>query len=197
MKIGKKNYNSLAGKFLIASPGISDPRFARCLIYMISDNEEGSMGIIVNKPAKNMNISNIFENLSEKNLKFLNKPTIFYGGPVELDKGFILHSDDYNSKEEKKLLKNGLMLSSNLEILKDIAIGKGPSKSILAIGYSGWYKRQLDGELKKNTWFEADLDPEILFLADTKKKWEKALHKVGINKAKINSSNFSSSSGSA
>ena len=164
---------------------------------MIYDNENGSMGLIVNKPAKNININNMFQNFQEIDSNIIYSPTVYYGGPVDLDKGFILHSNDYKTNEEKKLLNNGLMLSSNVNILKDIAIGKGPSKSILAVGYAGWQQKQLYDELKQNTWFEADLDIDLLFLCNVNSKWEKALSKVGINKQKIINSNFSSFSGSA
>ena len=191
-------YNSLAGKFLIASPNMADPRFSECLIYMVSDNEEGSMGIIVNKPALNLSIDSIFEEITKKNTSNKNEdPIIYYGGPVDLDKGFIIHSNDYISSDECTKLKNNLVLSNNIKILKDIASGKGPSKSILAIGYAGWYSYQLSEELKNNTWIEAELDIEIIFSKKTSQKWKKALSSVGIKKNNLNNSNFSSFSGSA
>ena len=193
-----KNYNSLEGKFLIASPSMSDPRFSKCIIYMISDSKEGSMGIIINKPALNVSFESLLENV-KINIKNSTtaKPKIFYGGPMDLDKGFILHSNDYSTKEKFTKLGNNLILSSNFNILKDIIKGKGPSKSILAIGYAGWYSHQLINELKQNIWIETELDTEILFSKNVNKKWEFALEKVGINKKNIASSKFSSFSGSA
>ena len=193
----KDKYNSLEGKFLIASPSITDTRFSKCLIYMVTDDEEGSMGIIVNKPALNLSIQNVFEEVSRDHVPSDKDPIIFYGGPVDLDKGFIIHSNDYLSKDNFKKLANNLILSNNITILKDIVSGKGPSKSILAIGYAGWHSYQLAEELKQNTWIEADLGIEILFSRKNSEKWNKALHKVGIKKNNLKSSNFSTYSGSA
>ena len=197
MDKSSKKYNSLAGKFLIASPSISDSRFSKCLIYVVSDNEDGSMGVIVNKPALNLTIDNLFENIRKEGISKSYQPTIYYGGPVDLDKGFIIHSNDYVSKEETTKIENNLLLSNSMEILKDIVSGKGPSQSILAIGYAGWYSYQLEDELKNNTWIEAELGVDMLFSKDTSDKWKKALLSVGIKKNNIKNSNFSPFSGSA
>ncbi len=196
MKSNNK-YNSLAGKFLIASPNMADVRFSECLIYMISDNEDGSMGIIVNKPALNLSIKNIFQEISEDKILKSHEPIVYYGGPVDLNKGFIIHSNDYRSKEVHTKLENNLILSNNVSILKDIVSGKGPSKSILAIGYAGWHSNQLVSELKENTWIEADLGTEILFSKEASMKWKDALKSVGIKKSSIKDLNFSSFSGTA
>lgn len=193
-----KRYNSLAGKFLIASPNMNDPRFSRCIIYMVSDSQEGSMGIIINKPALNISFENILESVELKKVdKYSSKPQVFYGGPVDLNKGFVIHSNDYVTKENYTKLNNNLVLSSNFNILQDILNGKGPSKSLLAIGYAGWHSFQLINELKQNSWIEAELDTDILFTKNINKKWETALGKVGISKNNISRSNFSSCSGSA
>ena len=94
------NYFSLEGKFLAASPSMGDPRFSESLIYMISDDIKGSMGIIINKPAMNINIGNFFSNLKDLDTDCKNKFIVHYGGPVEFDKGFILHTNDYKTNEE-------------------------------------------------------------------------------------------------
>ncbi len=195
-----KSYNSLAGKFLIASPSMNDPRFAKCIIYMVSDNIDGSMGIIINKPAINISFDTILETVElnkNETLADINKPKVFYGGPVDLDKGFILHTNDYSTKEKYTELDKNLVLSSNFSILKDIIEGKGPTSSLLALGYAGWYSNQLVRELKQNSWLEAEMDTEILFSHNISEKWELCLAKVGISKKNIKSSNFSSFSGSA
>ena len=164
---------------------------------MISDNEDGSMGIIVNKPALNLSIKNIFEEISEDKILKPHEPIVYYGGPVDLNKGFIIHSNDYRSKEEYTKLENNLILSNNVSILKDIVSGRGPSKSILAIGYAGWHSNQLVSELKENTWIEADLGTEILFSKEASMKWKNALKSLGIKKNSIKDLNFSSFSGTA
>ena len=146
MKNQNKNYHSLQGKFLISSPNINDSIFKKSLIYIISDNEDGSMGIIVNKPANKVNLTSLLgKNIKDSNLQ----PQVYYGGPVELDKGFILHTNDYKNDKNHIKLDNGLILSNDFSTIKKIILGSGPSKSILALGYTGWSSFQLHTELKK------------------------------------------------
>ncbi len=190
------NYFSLEGKFLIASPNMTDPRFIKSLIYMISDDIKGSMGIIINKPALDLDMShflNNYERLDNKN----NNHTVFYGGPVEFDKGFVLHTNDYKTSEDKTLLKNNLVLSSNIKILKDLSIGNGPSKFIVVIGYAGWQTNQLAQELKQNSWLVANMSKKILFSKKPELKWKNALNSIGIEEKNLKSFKFSNYSGSA
>ena len=195
MKNQNKNYHSLQGKFLISSPNINDTIFKKSLIYIISDNEDGSMGIIVNKPAHKVNVTSLIgENIEEG---IIQKPQVYYGGPVELDKGFILHTNDYKSDKSHIKLDNGLILSSDFSTIKKIVMGSGPSKSILALGYTGWSSFQLHAELKKNDWFELDLDSDIIFAKNHSKKWDQAISKLGINKKLLQNAIFSNYTGSA
>ena len=115
----KNKYNSLKGKFLVSSPYMNDERFKKTLIYIISDNENGSMGIIINKPALNISIETVLGNLEvNKSNKKNIQPKVFYGGPVELDKGFIVHTNDYKHEQDITLIGNDLALSSNIAIIK-------------------------------------------------------------------------------
>ena len=194
MKKQKKKYYSLQGKFLISSPNINDTVFKKSLIYMISDNEDGSMGIIINKPTLKVNISSL---LGENIKSISNQPQVYYGGPVELDRGFILHTDDYKNNKNCIKLNNDLILSSDFSTIKEIASGNGPSKSILTVGYTGWSSFQLHQELKKNDWFELDLDTDVIFSENHKSKWENAISKLGINKELLKNAIFSNYTGSA
>ena len=194
MRNKNKNYYSLQGKFLISSPNINDSVFEKSLIYIISDNEDGSMGIIVNKPAHRVDLTSLLG----KNIKDTNwQPQVYFGGPVELDKGFILHTNDYENNKNHIKLDNGLILSSDFSTFKEIARGNGPSKSILALGYTGWSSFQLHAELKKNDWFELNLEIDIIFAKNHEKKWDQAISKLGINKELLESAIFSNYSGSA
>ena len=198
LKNYKKKYNSLSGKFLIASPNMNDYRFKNTIIYILSDNEEGSMGIIINKPALNIKLDKIFHDIEPTmNIGNGSTPNIFYGGPVASDRGFIIHTNDYKASKKIDLLKNDLVLSSNKKILQDILIGNGPSKSIFTIGYSGWDSYQLISEIKSNSWIEAELDIDLLFSANNESKWELAMSKVGIKSKKLKNVTFSPDSGSA
>ena len=164
---------------------------------MISDSVDGSMGIIVNRPALNLDSKNIFFGVKEHNIKKNQEYIIHYGGPVDFDKGFILHSNDYETNEERTFLKNNLVLSSNKKILEDLSSGKGPSKFIVVIGYSGWSSNQLTLELKQNAWLIADINEKILFSKSYNLKWKNALKTVGLNEEKLQSFKFSKYSGSA
>ena len=190
----KKKYNSLQGKFLISSPNINDTIFKKSLIYIISDNEDGSMGIIINKPAIKVNISSL---LGESIENFSKQPQVYFGGPVEIDKGFVLHTNDYKNYKNHIKLDNDLVLSSDFSTMKEILRGNGPSKSILAIGYTGWSSYQLHAELKKNDWFELDLDIDMIFSDNYKNKWNKAISKIGINEELLKKAIFSNYTGSA
>ena len=194
MKNQKKIYHSLQGKFLISSPNINDGIFKKSLIYIISDNEDGSMGIIVNKPAYRVNLPSL---LGENIKNTIRQPQVYIGGPVELDKGFILHTNDYESDKNHIKLNDGLILSSDFSTIKEVALGNGPSKSILALGYTGWSSFQLHNELKKNDWFELNLDKDIIFAKNHRKKWDQAISKLGINKELLQNAIFSNYSGSA
>ena len=194
MKNQNKNYHSVQGKFLISSPNVNDSVFKKSLIYIISDNEEGSMGIIVNKPAHKVNLTSLLGKYSKD---IIEKPQVYYGGPVELDKGFILHSNDYKNDKNHIKLDNDLILSNDFSTIKEIALGSGPTKSILALGYTGWSSFQLHAELKKNDWFELNLNTDIIFAKNHRKKWGHAISKLGINRELLQSAIFSNYSGSA
>ena len=196
-KSKNNKYNSIEGKLLVASPNMSDPRFTKTVIYMISDNIEGSMGIIVNKPALNLDITKIFNN--KNNLKKNNgsKYMIHYGGPVDFDRGFILHTNDYKKSEEGTYLKNNLILSSNSQILNDLNSGNGPSKFIVVIGYAGWQSYQLSEELKQNSWLVTNMNNKLLFSNNYKLKWKNALKSIGLEEKNLKSFKFSNYSGSA
>ena len=194
MKNQNKNYHSLQGKFLISSPNINDSVFKKSLIYIISDNKDGSMGIIVNKPAHRVNLTSL---LGENIKNVIRQPQVYFGGPVELDKGFILHTNDYENNNNHIKLDDGLILSSDFSTIKEVALGNGPSKSILALGYTGWSSFQLHKELKKNDWFELNLDTDVIFAKNHRKKWDLAISKLGINKKLLQSAIFSNYSGSA
>ena len=190
----KKKYNSLKGKFLISSPNINDDRFKKTLIYIISDNENGTMGIIVNKPALNIDISTL---INKTKVNITKKPKIYYGGPVEIDRGFIVHTNDYKKGSNITELDHNLAISSDISIIKDILRGLGPSKSIFTLGYTGWASYQLQYEINNNAWFEIELDSEIIFSSNYKNKWSIAIKELGIDQKLLKSAIFTNYAGSA
>lgn len=172
----------LTGQLLIAMPSMRDPRFTRTVIYMCVHNDQGAMGLVINRLVGSIKFSDLLEELDLKSPPVDAKryPTVHFGGPVETGRGFVLHSDDY-LRNDSMPLDDGLALTATVDILRDIALGSGPDKAMLALGYAGWGPGQLDGELQENSWLSVESDPDLLFGTGLDDKWEKALAKLGIS----------------
>ena len=152
------------------------------------------MGIIINKPALKVKVSTLLG----KNIKGVkNLPKIYYGGPVELDKSFILHTNDHKNYDNDIQLDSELMRSNDFSTIEEIILGNGPTKSLLTIGYTGWASFQLHEELKKNDWLELDLDTSIIFTDNYQNKWDQAISKLGINKKLLKHAIFTNYTGLA
>lgn len=174
----------LTGQLLIAMPAMRDPRFTRTVIYMCVHNDQGAMGLVINRLVGSIKFADLLEELELKSapVDASNYPTIHFGGPVETGRGFVLHSDDY-LRDDSMPLEDGLALTATVDILRDIALGSGPDKAILALGYAGWGPGQLDGELQENSWLSVESDPDLVFGTALDDKWEQALTKLGISAA--------------
>jgi putative transcriptional regulator len=164
---------SLAGQFLIASPAITDPRFARTVILMVQHDRNGALGIIVNLPADERPMAKLLEMLGEKETNVAGTVRIFAGGPVQPEIGFVVHSADYR-RPETIAIDARVAMTASREILRDIAHGKGPQKSLVAFGYAGWAPGQLEGELRRGSWFTAPAEPKLIFDEDRDKVWDLA-----------------------
>ena len=179
--------NFLEGKMLIAMPSMDDERFERTLIYLCVHNGDGAMGIVVNKPAPNITMPELLDQLSIHLPS--EEPTyspqamacpILVGGPVESARGFVLHSQDYYSEESTLPVDSDIGLTANVEILRAIANGRGPDRALLALGYAGWAPGQLEAEIQANGWLHCDPDPELLFGPNLDAKYHTALAKLGV-----------------
>src|SRR6185312_9756938 len=116
----------------------------------------------------------------------IGEPRVHFGGPVQQERGFVLHSADYSEKESL-LVGDNLALTATLDILRAIGRGEGPRRSLLALGYAGWGPGQLDGELQQNGWLHAPADEELLFGADLDTKWQRAIGKLGVTLSMLSS----------
>jgi len=174
----------LAGQLLIAMPMMADPRFQRSVIYVCAHAAEGSMGIVINQPMGNLEFPDILEQLGIQSTPACEKIIVHCGGPVESARGFVLHSSDYDMDGTMIVNKN-IALSATTEVLKAIAYGTGPERSLMALGYAGWGAGQLDGEIKENTWLTVPADTDLLFAYDARDKWDKALGKIGITSSSL------------
>jgi putative transcriptional regulator len=184
----------LDGQMLIATPGMQDERFSRSLIYMCAHSSEGAMGIVVNQPAAHISFPDLLVKLDviPKAEKIQLPPgagdvTVLKGGPVETERGFVLHSADFFIENSTLPIDEGVCLTATLDILKAIARGAGPASAILALGYAGWGAGQLENEIQQNGWLHCAADPELIFGGDTDQKYDKALRKIGIDLGMLSS----------
>jgi len=170
----------LSGQFLIAMPGMPDPRFSKSLVYLCAHNEDGAMGLVVNRPLDSLSFPDLLEQLEIDPPDPADQIKVLFGGPVESARGFVLHSSDY-LQEATMLVNDGVGLTATIEILRAIATGEGPQNCLLALGYAGWGPGQLDSEIKENGWLHVAADDSLLFDVDLDGKWQRAIEKIGID----------------
>ena len=174
-----KFYSSVKNHFLIATEKMTDNRFSKTVIVMLESDKNGAWGLTINKQLGTIPIALLIDpslNTSEEREELfkINIP-IFWGGPVDTKEIFILHSDEY--KSESTIKYEGISISQDYKILHDIAKNKGPKKSLVILGYSGWGKGQLEGEMERDHWILSDIDLDITFDEESKSKWNKAIKK--------------------
>lgn len=178
---GKDN---LAGKILIASPNVSlNEMFHQSLVYLISHDKKGAKGLIFNHLISDISlksIEQIFRKQADTKIKDPSSFPLYLGGPVSPDVGFVLHTKEYQKKTSCEST-NHLTVSSNIEILYDIAKGSGPKKSLLIMGYTEWKAKQLEEELEENYWIIMEENEDLIFNKNHEIKWEAALNHLGID----------------
>ena len=174
-----KFYSSVKDHFLIATEKMKDDRFEKTVIIMLESDKNGAWGIVVNKRLGTMPIALLIDpslNTSEEREKLykINIP-IFWGGPVDVKQIFILHTTEYQSDTTKNY--GNISITQDYNILFDIAENKGPKKSLVIFGYSGWGSGQLEGEMERDHWILSDIDLNIIFDEESNIKWNKAYKK--------------------
>ncbi len=176
--------SSLSGQLLIAMPGMGDPRFEHSVIFVCAHSEDGAMGLIINKPYNAITFSSLLEQLGVSKYEGAQKIDVQLGGPVEVSRGFVLHSQDY-IRDASMIVDEELALTATLDILSDIAGNCGPRRYLLALGYAGWGPGQLDTEILNNGWLNTEADEDLVFNKDLESKWAQALNKMGIDPLKL------------
>ncbi len=177
----EKEFSDLAGKLLIAMPGMGDPRFARSVVFVCAHSDEGTLGLIVNKPSPGVHLENLLEQLEIPKGEAGQGIQVHFGGPVEMGRGFVLHSGEYAVDEGTLKINNDFGMTATQEILRDLAAGKGPDKAILMLGYSGWGEGQLESEILENGWLVAEATPDLVFSPQTAETWAAALGSLGVD----------------
>ena len=173
-------FSSLAGRLLIAMPGIDDDRFRQAVILVCAHGPDHAMGVRIDQPLMGIDLSTVLEKLD------LPPPTEGYeapvlaGGPVERERGFVLHTADYRS-EHSLPVGDDIALTATREVLETLAHGAGPRRSVMALGYAGWGAGQLEREIRDNVWLTCAADEALLFGDDHDHKWSQALAKLGVD----------------
>lgn len=161
-------------------PQMRDPRFARTVVYICAHTPEGAMGLVVNRILDALSFPDLLEQLSIESTPLCEQTRIHFGGPVEAGRGFVLHSTDFIQESSLKV-DDRVALTATIDMLRAIAEGRGPRRSMLALGYAGWSAGQLDSEIRENVWLNVAADDELLFGRDLDHKWERAMTKMGID----------------
>lgn len=170
----------LTNQFLIAMPTLEDPNFARTVTFVCAHNEDGAMGIVINRPLK----LELGEVLSQMQIEAadpaVNSQIVYQGGPVHRDRGFIIHrpARDFGSTIQ---IGDDIAISTSREILSAISRGEGPADTLVALGYAGWGAGQLEQEMQQNAWLSGPACPDVIFRAPPAQRWEQAAARLGID----------------
>ncbi len=174
----------LEQQFLIAMPGMDDPNFSRGVTLLCQHNDEGALGITVNRPSEFV----LQDLLSQVGLKCaepsLADLPVFDGGPVHRERGFVLHSGDRRYESSMKV-GPGIVITTSRDVLEDIAAGRGPQHFLVALGYAGWEAGQLESEMKENAWLHVMADSELIFDLPVEQRWEGAVERLGIDVGRL------------
>ena len=176
----------LTNHFLIAMPALDDPNFARTVTYVCAHNEDGAMGIVINRPMQ-IDLGEVFRQLELEAIDpDLNDQVVYQGGPVHRDRGFVLHHPvrDYGSTIQ---ICDEVAVSTSRDVLAAIARGEGPRENLVALGYAGWSAGQLEHEMQQNAWLSGPATLEVLFRAPAEHRWELAAALLGVDLALMSS----------
>jgi len=186
-KLPDANSDGLTGKILIATPAIGDPRFSRALVFVCTHSHDHAMGLVVNKTMGALRLPDLLEQLDiAPGVSSPDRP-VLNGGPVERDRGFVLHSNDYCCEEATLAINDSVAMTATKDVLKAIASPEAPRQSVLALGYTGWGAGQLDSEIISNAWLTCEPTDELLFGLELKSKWTTALASIGVSPEKLSS----------
>jgi putative transcriptional regulator len=176
----------LTGRALIAMPGIEDPRFERAVVLICAHTAEMAMGITLNRPLDGLTATDLLERLDVHPAEELPEDMVLLGGPVERERGFVLHTDDYLSAGSSTKVSDGVALTGTREVLEAIAgRDRRPRRSLLALGYAGWGAGQLEREIRESVWLTCEPDEALLFGHDYEHKWSMALARIGVSAERL------------
>jgi putative transcriptional regulator len=172
--------NTLKGKLLVAMPTMADPRFAKGVLFMLEHNAEGAMGILINKPLEAVKLRDLLEQLSiPATADNLDDVAVHFGGPVDIGRGFVVHSPDFMLAHSSHM--GPVAVTTSLDMLGRIGAGTGPRDLLFCLGYAGWTPGQLEDEIKQNAWLHVPIHADLLFSIAHDKRWAAAMALAGID----------------
>jgi putative transcriptional regulator len=176
---------NLTHHFLIAMPGVSDEPFVRSVVYMCEHSQRGALGLVINKPSE-INLKNLFDKVDMPLRRHdLTDSPVFQGGPVQIERGFVLHEimetgTDESAYGSTMSIPGGLEMTTSKDILEALSTGAGPRKVFVSLGYSAWAEGQLESEISENSWLTVQADPAVIFDTPIEQRYEKALALLGL-----------------
>ena len=179
---------NLTNHFLIAMPGLEDASFSRSVVYVCEHSERGALGLVINKPS-DINLKVLFEKVElPLGRKDLMLSPVFQGGPVQVDRGFVLHEPTFSHSAKPgesvyastMSIPGGLEMTTSKDVLEALSTGAGPRKVLVSLGYSAWGEGQLESELGENSWLTVDADTTVIFDTPVEQRYEKALGLLGL-----------------
>jgi putative transcriptional regulator len=176
----------LTNHFLIAMPALSDPNFTQTVTYLCEHTPEGAMGIVINRPSE-VTLGEVFDQLGiEKACAQASRSTIYVGGPLQQERGFVLHPGG-TAWEATLPVSSEVSITTSRDVLTAIASGEGPKEYLIALGYAGWGAGQLEEELIDNAWLSGPADPEVLFRVPSPRRWRAAAALLGVDLSLLSS----------
>lgn len=179
------DYISYRGQYLIATPAMGDPRFTQTVIFLCAHDAAGAMGLVINRPKSNLVISDLLDHVGVDGDVRVADTAVLEGGPVEVDRGFVLHSADWFRDDNSLKVSDSLGLTTTKDALEALVSDTPPDRAMLAIGYAGWGPGQLEDEIASNAWLIAGGDDTLVFGNDMDAKWTQALARIGVNPAQL------------
>jgi putative transcriptional regulator len=176
--------SALTNQLLIAMPGMVDPNFSTTVTLICEHNDDGALGIIINRPLS-LKLSGLFEQLAvdDADPETASNP-VMSGGPVGTERGFVLHGKNH-SFENTLAVSDDIQLTLSRDVIDAMAVGDGPEKSLVAIGYAGWEPGQLEEEMLANSWLNVTATPELVFDTPFEERWDSAARLLGVNIASL------------
>ena len=172
--------SNLTNQFLIAMPGLVDPNFYHTVTYICAHNDEGAMGIVINRPLE-MALGDVLEQMDmEPNNKKIDDWPVYHGGPVQTDRGFVLH-EPMSRWDSSINVNDAVGVTTSRDILQAIARGGGPKEALVALGYAGWSAGQLEQEIMDNSWLCGPADADIIFKTPCEQRWQRAAALLGVD----------------